>query len=205
MATVPDGLVLCGPPCVGKTVSGRLVADALGWSFADADLGQAAWLVDRGWDSESFGRRVGEVGRHRAYLEYEALMADYLEVLLVAHPAGVLALGAGHAHARRPETAGRMVESLRGDPRPVVRLLPEPDPAASRVVLRARAASRGDDTYRRPGRDLIVEWVGSQVMTDACDHTLYTRQDGPAAVADRLVQLVAGPVVPPRGADRTGG
>jgi shikimate kinase len=139
IVTVKEGVVLCGPPCAGKTVSGRLVADALGWSFVDADVGQASWLVERGWGGDSFGRRVSEVGRHRAYLEYEVLMADYLSAVLAEHPAGVIALGAGHAHATGSETAKRMVGTLRDEPRSVVRLLPEPDSAVSLAAVDARS------------------------------------------------------------------
>ena len=85
-----------------------------------------------------------------------------------------------------------MVRTLRDEPRPVVRLLPERDSAASCAVVRARVSSRGDDTYRRPGRDLIAEWIESEVMKVASDHTLYTHQDGPAAVADSLARLLSG-------------
>ena len=204
MATVQNGVVLCGPPCAGKTVSGRLVAKALGWSFADADLAQASYLAERGWDDDSFGRRVSEAGRHGAYLEYEVLMADYLSAVLAEHPAGVVALGAGHAHALGCEPANRMAGTLRDEPRPVVRLLPDPDSAVSCVVIRARTSSRGDDTYLRPGRDLIAEWIESHVMEVASDHTLYAYQDGPAAVADSLAQLVNG-TDGPGGGQRTDG
>jgi hypothetical protein len=190
MATIQEGVVLCGPPCVGKTMCGSLVAEALGWAFVDADRDQASWLVERGWGAESFSRRVSEVGRPRAYLEYEILMAEYLGALLAGHPAGVIALGAGHAHARGAETAHRMVGALRAESRPVVRLLPEPDRHVAYAVIRARVSGRADETYRRPGRDLIAEWIESRVMKLAADHTLYTHQDSPAVVAGSLVRLL---------------
>lgn len=180
------GVLLIGPPAVGKTEVGRRLAARLGLAFVDADDLCGQLYADYGWTPEAFAREKALAGAHAAYLTFEAAVAYAVGRILAAHRHSVVALGAGHSHCVDPRRQQEVAQSVQASGMHVVLLLPHHDPEEAVAILRQRIAGRGDDDYRRGDRDLLTEWVTSQQNQRLATQLLITAGETPDDTAARL-------------------
>ena len=184
-------LVLVGPPAVGKSTLGALVADLLGVPFVDVDELGDQYYVEVGWSIDRLVERTAAVGRVGAEREWEPARAHAVVRVLADHPGAVIALGAGHASFTDPHMAGKVTSALLAVPH-VALILPSLDRDDALVELRRRSlATKGTD-WVASGHDLLAEWLDAEWLNDDGGRrvaTLVVITDGeaPTATARRLV------------------
>ena len=184
------GLVLIGPPCVGKTEVGTRVSAATGLSFVDLDDVVAALYDEVGWSQPAFERERDALGADAAYRAFESAAAHAVTRVLESSDAGVVALGAGHSHFTSEEPRDRVREALRASGACVVLLLPDENPQAALTILRERVAARGADDYQRDDRDLLEQWVTSAQHRDLATDVVVTGAEAAEVTAARVAALL---------------
>ncbi|WP_374688472.1 shikimate kinase [Promineifilum sp.] len=130
-------IVLIGPLKAGKSTVRDLLAAQLGWPAYSLDQLERAYIEPLGFDAER-ARRIHDAEGSWAWYSYRRqYFASAVECFLSEHPAGVLELGGGHPIAPDAVRQARIDRALAPLPY-VVLLLPHPDLAESRRILKTR-------------------------------------------------------------------
>jgi shikimate kinase len=168
---MPPNIILVGYRCTGKTTVGRLLADRLGWTFADAD--ERVEAVAGKSIAEIFASEGEQSFRDRE----SAALAE-----LCARPRCVIATGGGavlREHNRQLLKSGGFVAWLTASPEAIwSRLQVDPTTAARRPNL---TATGGLDEVRAlvaAREPLYRETTDFNVASDALS---------PEAVADAIL------------------
>ena len=162
-------LILYGPPAVGKTTVGRLVARALGREFVDVD----AWVEAR------WGRPVPDYFATGDEAVFRAREAEACRAL-AAHGHRVLAPGGGallDAHSRATLEGTGLIVCLRAKPETLLARLGE---GPVRPLLAGDPAARLGQLLSE--RKALYDSFAAQVPTDGCT---------PDEVAAELVRRLA--------------
>ncbi|MEZ5223803.1 MAG: hypothetical protein R2713_18980 [Ilumatobacteraceae bacterium] len=100
----------------------------------------------------------------------------------------MIALGAGHSHfedEERFDEAARVLGAAF-----VVFLLPSPDPAESRRVLRERCERDKGTDWIRDGHDYLEEWIGSRQNLSLADLVVFGDGRSPSDIARQIASAV---------------
>ena len=190
-------VVLIGPPGVGKTTVGELVAGELGLPFADADA-----LIEA-----AVGLSVPEIFAQQGEPAFRAAEADVITAALREFD-GVLALGGGAGMT--PAVADALVEYARRRGQ-VVLLNMAPSAASARISNGARPllSISNDDDGANMAAAALAKW---QALVDErmptyrrlATATVETSEISAQQAASRVVDLLSHPnhVSPVRGASR---
>ncbi|WP_175595080.1 shikimate kinase [Nonomuraea montanisoli] len=182
-------MVLIGPAAAGKSTLGALLAASTGRRFVDVDEVGGAYYAEAGWTMARLRERIQAVGRVAAEREWEPARAHAVRRALAAHPAAIVALGAGHSHYTDQELFEAVRCALAPVPH-VILVLPCARHDRSVEVLRHRSISvKGTDWINGDGHDLLDEWVrwpGNALLATA---TVHTDGEKPVETVDRLLSM----------------
>lgn len=132
-----SAIVLIGPLKAGKSTIRDLLAAQLNWPAFSLDRLERLYIEPLGFDAEQ-ARRIHDAEGPWAWYTYRRqFFAGAVERFLREHPAGVLELGGGHPIAPDAAWQARIDRAL-APLSHVVLLLPHPDLAESRRILKAR-------------------------------------------------------------------
>ncbi len=135
--TSNSSIVLIGPLKAGKSTIRDLLAAQLKWPAFSLDRLERSYIEPLGFDAER-ARRIHDAEGPWAWYSYRRLFfAGAVERFLREHPAGILELGGGHPIAPDAARQARIDRALAPLPH-VVLLLPHPDLAESRRILKTR-------------------------------------------------------------------
>ena len=186
-----DEPVFIGPVCVGKTTVAALVADALGLPCVELDdVALPYYEACPDFEPDEFNRLEADEGFLAAYRYFERALPHAVERLIDDHAGSVLDLGAGHSCFLDRSHAPRIQRAL--EPfRHVVFLLPDRDGERSVRIIRERSErTREGMTWLHDGVDLIRLWVTDEQNFRLATDVVYTGDDGPEQVAERVIQLI---------------
>jgi hypothetical protein len=177
---------------VGKTTVSTLVADALGVSRVELDeIAMPYYRACPDFDPDTYNSLTEHQGFVAAYRYWEPALAFAVERVVDDHHGAVLDLGAGHSCFLDPACAVRVRRALAPFVNTIL-LLPDPDVERSVAIIRDRCARTRDGmTWRFDDVDFIRHWVASGQNHELARHVVYTQDDAPEQVAERVVALCA--------------
>lgn len=179
-------LVLIGPPATGKSTLGALLAAKLHVPFVDLDAVGGPYYAEAGWSIAKVVERIDAVGRLAAEIEWEPARAHAVTRVLAEHPDAVIALGVGHTSYTDPDHRETVRAALKLCP-DVLHILPSPDRAVSLDVLRQRCIADKGGPWIADGHDFLAAWLDDPTPRLAATRTVYTLDQTPDEVVDRLV------------------
>lgn len=180
--------VLIGPPAVGKSTIGQVLAQSTSRPLIDADERADPWYAAVGWSARRLWDRAGEVGFARAHLEWEVALAAAVEGLVDSYPDAVIALGAGHSHITTPDLFDRVARAL-ARAEQVVLLRPAQDLVRAHRELRQRCRRTKGHTREIDGVDWIKRWLDDGLDERLATHIVDTDGGTPRVLAQQIAGL----------------
>ena len=182
---MPNDVILIGPPGVGKTTNGKLLAERLGWAVYELDQLRFAYYYEIGYDDEEVSRLYHEGGLPAIYRYWKPFEAYAAERVLADHTGCVITFGAGHSVYEDDALFRRVQQALAPYPN-VVLLLPSPDPEESIHLLNGRHAEMipGDFDFTR-------HFITHHSNHELAKIVVYTKDQTPDETCDEILRRVA--------------
>ena len=182
-------VVLIGPPGVGKSTVGPIVAARLGVAFVDLDAAGETYYAEVQQPISSLVERADDVGFVDAHRWWQPARVHAVRRAVADHARAVIALGAGHSHyedAEHADALRHVVSECR-----VVLLLVDRNPSLTIAVLRDRCVVDKGHDWMSDGFDFLTEWVTSEQNRSLADFVSYSSGARPEDVANAIASAIS--------------
>ena len=177
-------IILIGPMNAGKSVLGRLLAEALNLPQVSLDDIRWGYYEEIGYDNEKAGEIHENEGVDGLLRYWKPFEAHSVARLLEDHENCIFDFGAGHSVYEEEDLFAR-VESALSPYENVILVIPSPDPDESIAILRQRpfegplfALDINEHFVRHPSNERLAK------------HIVYTKDKTPEESRDEILKLI---------------
>lgn len=181
-------IILIGPPCVGKTEVGKLVAKQLCTQSVSLDDYAKRFYEQEGFTKQRFTKIEETKGYPVALFDLEPALVGAVARILDAHKNCVFDLGAAHTvlskHALSIEMAKILEPFLN-----IVLLMPSLDHAQSLRILRQRNNEMRSRDWIYPDVDLLKYWVTNNQNWDLATRIVPTKDLSLQKISEQVIEI----------------
>lgn len=181
----PGPIILIGPWGAGKSTVGLLLSRKLAREQVSLDMVRWDYYKEIGYDNDRAGQIHSKEGFQGLYYYWQPFHAHAVERVVADYPDRIIDFGAGHSVYADPALLERVKTTLAPYPN-VILLLPSPDPAESRQILKQRGLDLLNTYF-----DLHESFTRSGAFEELAKQTVYTEGKTPAQVAAEILGQAA--------------